>query len=404
MYTKYKNINSQVLSSLFVTQDNDEKDYDAFITNILKGVEIHDLSNNVSLVEMKSALVVPEMNTSIFSKYVIIIENLTVKISCREKIIIDRFQDSTINTRGYASTFGVSYGNVVIKFKNVSFVNSSTEINGNDLSFEFHSSHVQFESCRVVGIPVCVVASGSYLYFKLNEFDGAFVTYILGDNGSGTEEFLKLYSNRFQGLDIVGGSTSIVGKNKIYYLSERTTTPIYFGAYNTLDPLGINSVKNRVVVVRWLNEAKNSGDKKQEQILSRELLKIEISVINEEFNGRYHFFNHTFKDWFLLHFGLITNDFGMNWLRPLLLILLIELSFCAILLKTLNYTMCYEWSCIFDTFGIYVNLLNPIKSVKDVLSIESLNQGWEALNLIKNIVMSILAFQLVGSFRRYSAK
>lgn len=404
MYTKYKNINSQVLSSLFVTQDNDEKDYDAFITNILKGVEIHDLSNNVSLVEMKSALVVPEMNTSIFSKYVIIIENLTVKISCREKIIIDRFQDSTINTRGYASTFGVSYGNVVIKFKNVSFVNSSTEINGNDLSFEFHSSHVQFESCRVVGIPVCVVASGSYLYFKLNEFDGAFVTYILGDNGSGTEEFLKLYSNRFQGLDIVGGSTSIVGKNKIYYLSERTTTPIYFGAYNTLDPLGINSVKNRVVVVRWLNEAKNSGDKKQEQILSRELLKIEISVINEEFNGRYHFFNHTFKDWFLLHFGLITNDFGMNWLRPLLLILLIELSFCAILLKTLNYTMCYEWSCIFDTFGIYVNLLNPIKSVKDVLSIGSLNQGWEALNLIKNIVMSILAFQLVGSFRRYSAK
>jgi hypothetical protein len=404
MNTKYKNIDSQVLSSLFVTQDDDTKDYDAFIANLLKGVELHDLSNNISLNKMSSALVVPETNQSIFSKYEILIENLNVDISCREEIVIDSFSDSTINARGYASTFGVAIGNVIIKFENVNFFNSSKEVRGNDLLLKFSHSHVQFKSCRVEGLPVCIEASGSYLYFELNEFDGSFVTYILGDNDRGMESFLKLYSNHFHGLDIVGGSTSIVGKNKIYYLSERSTTPIYFGSYNTLDPLGVNSVKNRVVVGRWLKEAKDNGDKKQELILNRELLKIEISVIDEESGNRPHLFNHTFKDWFLLHFGRVTNDFRMDWLRPLLLILLIELSFCAILLKTFNYTMCYEWSCVFDTFGMYVNLLNPTKSVKGVLSIESINQGWEALNLIKNIVVSILAFQLVGAFRRYSTK
>lgn len=214
-----------------------------------------------------------------------------------------------------------------------------------------------------------------------------------------TNTLITLRDNIISEIKISGKSFYFLGVNKIEKISPSSTPDaIYWGAYNELDKKGKNARNHKFTFISWKEYALKGKDKSQELILNKELMQIERHILNKENT------NKSLKDRFILWFNSFSSDFGTNWIKPICLILIINLLFIVILFNELEYSFIFTGAAFFDTFGLFIEFLVPIQSVEKILDVKELNRGWEALNIIKNILLSILLYQSIVAFRRFGNK
>jgi hypothetical protein len=116
-----------------------------------------------------------------------------------------------------------------------------------------------------------------------------------------------------------------------------------------------------------------------------------------------HFYNqqlhwwHNFSDWIILKSNRYSNDYGQNWVYPILWLL----SFSLLLYTILNY--CYG-SFVCYHVGNYSNFLMPFHNLKDVLCGDNkpIQNNWVFFwDTIQRIFSSYFIFQFLRAFRKY---
>lgn len=107
-----------------------------------------------------------------------------------------------------------------------------------------------------------------------------------------------------------------------------------------------------------------------------------------------------------------TNDYGLNWLKPVGIVLLGTLIFYLIILPsfsdTIGYTIAKDCSDLNNTWDSFINnsklfwqLFNPIRQVKLTYG-ENVENGWiYFLDLLHRIFLGIMFFQIIKAFRKY---
>ena len=204
---------------------------------------------------------------------------------------------------------------------------------------------------------------------------------------------------------IGGQKIYFVGKNSIEKVSNISNAEnVYFGPYNILDKKGLNVRHHRPMFVARKEYATKTNDRALELISNRELLRIERHILREERGSSFNILSPALIDSFVLWFNDKINDFGMNWFFPVSLIFITNLAFSIILFCGLGYELDLSPASIFNTIGMYMELLIPTNRVETVLGNRDLNSGWEGLSIIKNILTSIFLYQAVVAFRKYGKK
>ncbi len=113
----------------------------------------------------------------------------------------------------------------------------------------------------------------------------------------------------------------------------------------------------------------------------------------ERFRSELKWYN--IPDRLILFLNKITNNFWFSWLQPIVLIFLIQLWFFVILL----YNKTLKFSDISECISYFIVTLNITKSLKDVWIDTTI--WFEALNFIKNLILLLLLYQLISSFKKF---
>ena len=107
-----------------------------------------------------------------------------------------------------------------------------------------------------------------------------------------------------------------------------------------------------------------------------------------------------FGDELILNFNWITNNYWLSWLLPLFWICIFNFIF---ILALNNYSIGNIWEFI----SKYILSFNITKNLKELDIINSdlpNSQKWESINFIKNILISLLLYQLIIWFRKLTRK
>lgn len=106
-----------------------------------------------------------------------------------------------------------------------------------------------------------------------------------------------------------------------------------------------------------------------------------------------------------------TNDFGLNWIKPVYIVFLTTLIIYLIILPSISkdtgYTFAKNSTDVKNTFNAFLSngkilwqLFNPIRKMDDVYC-ENAN-GWIYLvDLLHRIFLGIMIFQIIKAFRKY---
>ena len=109
-----------------------------------------------------------------------------------------------------------------------------------------------------------------------------------------------------------------------------------------------------------------------------------------------------------------SNDYGNNWVKPVLLLFCINIIFFVLItiaqsglfnwriarnLDDLSKT----WEVLWENNGAYWNILNPVRKLSDVYKNKGPYDGttifWDCFD---RLVLSYFLFQIVSAFRKYS--
>ena len=97
-----------------------------------------------------------------------------------------------------------------------------------------------------------------------------------------------------------------------------------------------------------------------------------------------------------------TNDFGNNWLRPILCLLILSL-FSSILLSLVSFSNEVELS-IYNQLFLFVQLINPTHSLKEIVENSNgtvkLGFGTYLIDILHKALTTFLIFQTITAFRR----
>lgn len=105
-----------------------------------------------------------------------------------------------------------------------------------------------------------------------------------------------------------------------------------------------------------------------------------------------------------------TNNYGLDWMKPLGFIFFITLGFYIIALPLFSNKLIYCTNCywdgklfiseIYERFGVYWQLLNPTRKFESTYG--KFENGWlYALDLLHRIILGILIFQTIKAFRKF---
>lgn len=221
---------------------------------------------------------------------------------------------------------------------------------------------------------------------------------------------IQIKDNEFIKLAVLNNGFYLKGKNIIKKFEvSMDFYQVYFGPYNVVDIEGRYPRQHKRIFADMLSKSILNKDKSQEILFRREIMKCDRVIFEEEIPSQYRGLSRikhdkSRADRFVLWFNHVSNDFGMNWYKPIYIILGINLIFSLCVYYFLGYEISLKLSDIFRTLGEYSSFLIPTNSVSKVLEIPNLNKGWESINLLKNVLFSVLIYQSITAFRKYSSK
>lgn len=107
-----------------------------------------------------------------------------------------------------------------------------------------------------------------------------------------------------------------------------------------------------------------------------------------------------------------SNDYGLNWGKPVLIVLLVTLLLYLILLPYLSDKIAYSisfkiedcentWNAFSSNLSVFWQLFNPIRQIKVTYG-ENVISGWiYFIDLFHRIFLGIMIFQIVKAFRKH---
>jgi len=236
---------------------------------------------------------------------------------------------------------------------------------------------------------------------------------------------ISFRDNEINEINFWGKKFFFLGENKINkIISQENPLGIYYSPYTKLDTTGQYARHHKPIFIMWKKIVRENGDNTQELIFNRELLKCEKQILKEESKSFGLIKNKTYKDRFVLWFNNISSEYGLNWIRPVLLVLFVNFGFSC-LYFILNSSMDLSLSKIIDTVGSFIGfnspayitsetilnsigksfeLLLPTNSIAKVTGNTGINRIWEAGNILKNILNAALIYQALIAFRKFKNK
>lgn len=103
-------------------------------------------------------------------------------------------------------------------------------------------------------------------------------------------------------------------------------------------------------------------------------------------------------DKLILVFNKITNNFGMNWLKPIMWLIGLSITFYSLLGFS---TSSYE--CAFADLGNYFVFLNPAHKTEFIA--EGCWSFWTyCIDFLFRVIEALLIYQMIQAFRKYTRK
>lgn len=109
-----------------------------------------------------------------------------------------------------------------------------------------------------------------------------------------------------------------------------------------------------------------------------------------------------------------SNDFGLNWIKPLVILVSITVLFYTVMLPLfspkLKYTLANNWQEVSNTFSewyenfeVFWQLFNPARKFSTVYG--KVESGWlQFLDLLHRVILGILIYQTIKGFRKLANK
>ncbi len=219
--------------------------------------------------------------------------------------------------------------------------------------------------------------------------------------GKDKNTIISFRDNEINAIQIGGQKLFFFGKNVINKISTgHLSENIYYGPYNILDKERQFGIHHKALFIALKEDAIKRKDRSQELIFNREVLKCEQNLLRKERKTFKWFWDKSRKDRFILAFNSRSNNFGLSWTRPIAWMIGINLVFFSIFFSQIS-TFSFYKNDILHTIGMFFELLLPTNSISKVTGLEEINKIWEALNIIKNIFLTALIYQILNAFRRF---
>jgi hypothetical protein len=162
-------------------------------------------------------------------------------------------------------------------------------------------------------------------------------------------------------------------------------------------------------------QLENQKDMVQSQFfLSKEMIEYKKYIHEQRkflfkdrniFYRMYMFFRFKTIDRLILLYNENTNKFGSNWIKPILLLIVVNLIFySSFAYYNFNFT-----GSILDQLklhmGYYADFLIPTNTLKRIfVDTSGINHIWNFWNVTKTIIISALAYQSIYAFRKFTRR
>jgi len=274
------------------------------------------------------------------------------------------------------------------------------------------NASVSFKTCRFKEILIrdFYNQAGLSFTFCFGEEDSVFR---IDGSDIGTTSFLNVDFRTFKNIDI---RNSII--SKAFFIGGRLFEPHQIATQSQelidmdhpgIEPIHLeNQHKRKREIYKQLRHAvANEGD----SISAIELRAQELKLYRQELKASK---NH-WKERAILWLSL-SNDMGLNWVKPLVLIFLITIPFFVFSVSSYSPDLIWmnpvdlcsvHWGRTWDTYadygGYFWSMFNPIRNLKHI--IEPTNghlSGWVYFwDGFHRIVLAFFIFQIITAFRKY---
>lgn len=106
-----------------------------------------------------------------------------------------------------------------------------------------------------------------------------------------------------------------------------------------------------------------------------------------------------------------TNDFGLNWLKPLAIVLILTMITYLTILPAISDKIRYgisfdsedlknTWHAFYSNFKVFWQLFNPVRRLDDTYG-KIINSWIILIDLLHKIFLGIMIFQIIKAFRKY---
>ncbi len=150
---------------------------------------------------------------------------------------------------------------------------------------------------------------------------------------------------------------------------------------------------NKASFIVLKERAVRKGDKLQESVIQREILKCE-SILFESKND-----NALRQDRWIMSFGKWISGHGVFWLRPFFCLLGVNIFFTFV-----AFLITWEFPFVINFLDILVEMFNPISSLNSTMKFADAddNVAISAINIFQKIVFALLTYELIRVMRRFT--
>ena len=208
-------------------------------------------------------------------------------------------------------------------------------------------------------------------------------------------EFIELQKKRFLRAN---GSVSEAKR-----WSEQIQPNISWNTYKHIYPAQEDWKKFKFFLIGLLGSCERDNDVDQADIFKREIIRC-----NHKLKWQDPFWK-ALPDLIPLEFNKWISSYGISWMRPLCVILIMNLLVCAYVFTSVNGIII----SINNTILLYLQLLNPLTTFdnvaiqaddmsKSIMLPESLRLGFTALHTAQKIIFAICTYEMIRAARRFT--
>jgi len=223
------------------------------------------------------------------------------------------------------------------------------------------------------------------------------------DSYLGKTHFLNMFFNTFQKINVYNS-----------VLTEIVTTNVKWFEPEKLNPSDTKETYEYTLRREVFRQLKYVLEKQGNRIESLKFKSLETKAFKQELFSRHKWYKRIFNnDRFILWIGW-TNNFGLNWVRAVLLILGFVAIFYWLIVIGISDKLAFSPNLSIDSFKVtgeefikylyaYPQLLNPVHSIDKVFP-NVLDFGFwvHSIDYLIKIFLAFFIYQIISAFRKFT--